>query len=288
MTVSAPAKINLSLRITGKREDGFHELETLVLPIESLADELTFTESDRFSLHCTTPGVPTDESNLISRSLRLFEKESGLACPYEIHLTKNTPHGAGLGGGSSDAAHTFLALNELTKANIPLETLAAWAGQLGSDIPLFLYQAPCWCRGRGEIIEPTQLDWNRRILLLKPAFSIPTPWAYSRWKESRELPGVSYTEQTACDQILINDLERPVFEKFQFLAELKQFLLEQPETEAAMMSGSGSTVFAILKDNADAEGLLNNTLEELDPTMWHHITPAFDSNPDRLSSHGSV
>lgn len=277
MTVSAPAKINLSLRITDKRDDGFHELETLVLPIESLADELTFTESDQFSLRCTTPGVPTDESNLISRALRLFEKESGLACPYEIDLTKHTPHGAGLGGGSSDAAHTFLALNELTKADIPLDTLAEWAGRLGSDIPLFLYQAPCWCRGRGEIIEPTQLDWNRRILLLKPAFSIPTPWAYSRWKASRELPKVSYTEQTACDQILVNDLERPVFEKFQFLAELKQFLLEQPGTEAAMMSGSGSTVFAILKDNADAEGLLSSTLGELDPTMWYHITPASDS-----------
>ncbi|MDB2429877.1 4-(cytidine 5'-diphospho)-2-C-methyl-D-erythritol kinase [Akkermansiaceae bacterium] len=277
MTVSAPAKINLSLRITDKRDDGFHELETLVLPIESLADELTFTESDQFSLRCTTPGVPTDESNLISRALRLFEKESGLACPYEIDLTKHTPHGAGLGGGSSDAAHTFLALNELTKADIPLDTLAEWAGRLGSDIPLFLYQAPCWCRGRGEIIEPTQLDWNRRILLLKPAFSIPTPWAYSRWKESRELPRVSYTEQTACDQILVNDLERPVFEKFQFLAELKQFLLERPETEAAMMSGSGSTVFAILKDNADAEGLLSSTLGELDATMWYHITPASDS-----------
>ncbi len=278
MTVSAPAKINLSLRITGKRDDGFHELETLVLPIESLADELTFTESDQFSLHCNTPGVPTDESNLISRSLRLFEKESGLACPYEIHLTKHIPHGAGLGGGSSDAAHTFLALNELTKADIPLDTLAEWAGRLGSDIPLFLHQAPCWCRGRGEIIEPTQLDWNRRILLLKPAFSIPTPWAYSRWKESRELPGVSYTEQTACDQILVNDLERPVFEKFQFLAELKQFLLEQTETEAAMMSGSGSTVFAVLKDDANAENLLCRALEELDPTMWHHITPASDSH----------
>ena len=277
MTVSAPAKINLSLRITDKRYDGFHELETLVLPIESLADELTFTESDQFSLRCTTPGVPTDESNLISRALRLFEKESGLACPYEIDLTKHTPHGAGLGGGSSDAAHTFLALNELTKADIPLDTLAEWAGRLGSDIPLFLYQAPCWCRGRGEIIEPTQLDWNRRILLLKPAFSIPTPWAYSRWKESRELPRVSYTEQTACDQILVNDLERPVFEKFQFLAELKQFLLEQPGTEAALMSGSGSTVFAILKDNADAEGLLSSTLGELDPTMWYHITPASHS-----------
>ena len=277
MTVSAPAKINLSLRITGKRDDGFHELETLVLPIESLADELTFTESEHFSLHCTTPGVPTDESNLISRALRLFEKESGIACKYEIHLTKHIPHGAGLGGGSSDAAHTFLALNDLTKANIPLETLAEWTGQLGSDIPLFLYQAPCWCRGRGEIIEPSPLEWNRRILLLKPAFSIPTPWAYSRWQDSRELPEVSYAEQSVCGQTLVNDLERPVFEKFQFLAELKQFLLDQPETEAAMMSGSGSTVFAVLKDDANADHLLNRTLDELDPTMWHHLTPASDS-----------
>jgi len=272
MTVSAPAKINLSLRISGKRSDGFHELETLVYPIDSLADELTFAESDHFSLHCTTPGVPTDESNLISLVLRLFEKETGIACKYEIHLTKNIPHGAGLGGGSSDAAHTFLALNELNKANIPLDTLAEWAGQLGSDIPLFLYQAPCWCRGRGQIIEPTQLDWNRRILLLKPAFSIPTPWSYSRWKDSRELPGVSYAEQSSCGQVLVNDLERPVFEKFQFLAELKQFLLEQPETEAAMMSGSGSTVFTVLTKNADPKNLLNRTLKELDPSMWHHLS----------------
>ena len=94
MTLSAPAKINLSLRITGKRDDGFHELETLVLPIESLADELTFTESDQFSLHCNTPGVPTDESNLISRSLRLFEKESGLRLPlrdpsYQTHPARS-------------------------------------------------------------------------------------------------------------------------------------------------------------------------------------------------------
>lgn len=271
MTVSAPAKINLSLRITGRRDDGFHELETLVLPIPSLADELTFTESDHFSLHCSEPGVPVDESNLISRALRLFEKESGHSCHYEIHLTKHIPHGAGLGGGSSDAAQTFLALNKLTQADVPLETLAQWAGQLGSDIPLFLYQSPCWCRGRGEIIEPTLIDWNSPILLFKPSFSIPTPWAYSRWKDSREIPGISYSEQKCKNQILVNDLERPVFEKFHFLAELKQFLLEQPETEAAMMSGSGSTVFAVLHEEADAGPLLSRTLRELDPTMWSHL-----------------
>ena len=169
MITLAPAKINLSLRITGKREDGFHGLETLVLPITSLCDELEFTAADTYSLYCDSTGVPTDETNLVSRALRLFEKESGLPCPYHITLTKRIPHGAGLGGGSADAAHTFLALNDLTDAGIPLDTMAGWAAQLGSDIPLFLYEKPCWCSGRGTIIEPSDLTWDLPIVLFKPA-----------------------------------------------------------------------------------------------------------------------
>ncbi|MFT6382627.1 MAG: 4-diphosphocytidyl-2-C-methyl-D-erythritol kinase, partial [Akkermansiaceae bacterium] len=124
MTTLAPAKINLSLKITRKREDGFHELETLVLPLPSLADELTFESANSYSLHCDTPGVPTDETNLVSRALRLFEKNTSQACPFRVTLFKKTPHGAGLGGGSADAAQTFLALNELTGSAVPLETLA--------------------------------------------------------------------------------------------------------------------------------------------------------------------
>jgi len=274
MTISAPAKINLSLRLTRKREDGFHELETLALPLPGLCDTLEITPSSTFSLHCDTPGVPTDESNLVSKALRLFEKETGIACNFKIKLIKKIPHGAGLGGGSSDAAHTFLALNELTHAKIPLDTLADWAGQLGSDIPLFLYQSPCWCRGRGELIEPIELKWSHHLLLFKPAFSIPTPWAYSRWQDSQEIPGIPYGPQNIAGHILVNDLERPVFEKHRFLAELKLFLLEQPETVGAMMSGSGSTVFAILAKDADHEALTTRTLAELDPTMWHHFCPA--------------
>ena len=270
MTTLAPAKINLSLRITGRREDGFHELETLVLPLPSLADTLEFVPADDYSLHCDASGVPTDETNLVSRAVRLFEKETGRKCTYRINLAKNVPHGAGLGGGSSDAASTFLALNELTGAGVSLETLANWAGQLGSDIPLFLHQSACWCRGRGEIIEPTDLQWKRDILLFKPGFNIPTPWAYSRWKDSKDIPGISYEPQDVDGRLLFNDLERPVFEKYRFLAELKLFLIEQPETVAAMMSGSGSTVFAILDDQADVEALKNRTLSELDPTMWHY------------------
>lgn len=271
MTTHAPAKINLSLRITGKRADGFHGLETLTLPIPSLCDELIFTKADSLSLHCDTPGVPTDETNLVSRALRIFEKETRLPCPYRIDLKKRIPHGAGLGGGSADAAHTFLALNELTGADIPLEKLADWAATLGSDIPLFLYESPCWCTGRGEIIEPRDLKWTNPILLFKPSFDIPTPWAYSRWKDSQQIPAISYDPQEVDGVTLFNDLERPVFEKHRFLAELKSFLQAQPETRAALMSGSGSTVFAVLDPAAEAQPLIDRTLSEMDPTMWHHL-----------------
>lgn len=271
MTTHAPAKINLSLRITGKRSDGFHGLETLILPLPALCDDLTFTEAETFSLHCETPGIPTDETNLVSRALRMFEKETGIPCPYRIELTKRIPHGAGLGGGSADAAHTFLALNELKTAGIPLETLSEWAANLGSDIPLFLHQKPCWCTGRGEIVEPCEMEWNHRIVLFKPGFDIPTPWAYSRWLESKEIPAISYEPQEVDGISLLNDLERPVFEKHRFLAELKNFLQKRTETKAAMMSGSGSTVFAVLEDDADSTTLVERTLKEIDPTLWWQV-----------------
>lgn len=271
MTSHPPAKINLSLTIKGQRDDGFHEVETVVLPLPGLTDRLTFEEDDSFSLHCTTPGVPTDGRNLVSRAVLLFEEKTGIPCPYRVTLEKKIPHGAGLGGGSADAAHALLILNHLTASKVPLETLAAWSATIGSDLPLFLYQAPCRCRGRGEIIEPLDLYWTRPILLFKASFGIPTPWAYSRWKESQEILGISYTEQKSEGITLVNDLERPVFEKHRFLAELKQFLIEQPESEAALMSGSGSTVFAILRDAKDAETLRTRTLAELDPTLWTHL-----------------
>ena len=271
MIIHAPAKINLSLKISQKRSDGFHELETLILPLPSLVDQLHFEPDDHFSLHCKTPGVPTDENNLLSRALRLFENKTQLPCTYKVTLTKNIPHGAGLGGGSSDAAHTLLALNQLKNTKIPLETLAGWASELGSDIPLFLYQSPCWCRGRGEKIQPTPLKWQKRILLFKPHFDIPTPWAYSRWQHSQEIPTISYLPQRSEQVTLFNDLERPVFEKHRILAELKESLRQHPSTEAALMSGSGSTIFAILRNDADSSALKQEILQEIDPTLWTHL-----------------
>jgi len=272
LSVYPPAKINLSLKINRKREDGFHELETLVLPLPGLSDELRFEAADEFTLHCDTPGVPTDQSNLVSRALHLFEKNTGKEARYRITLKKRIPHGAGLGGGSSDAASTFLALNQLMGTSVPLSKLAEWAGELGSDIPLFLYESASWCRGKGGIVEPLDLPWSDPILLFKPSFSISTPWAYSRWSNSQEIRGISYAPNKVSGIDLYNDLERPVFEKHRFLAELKQFLLDQPETQTSMMSGSGSTIFAALSDQKDAAPLIERTLKELDPTLWTHLS----------------
>ncbi|MDA7895702.1 4-(cytidine 5'-diphospho)-2-C-methyl-D-erythritol kinase [Akkermansiaceae bacterium] len=272
LTVYPPAKINLSLKINGKREDGFHELETLVLPLPGLTDELRFEAAGEFTLYCDTPGVPTDQSNLVSRALHLFEKNTGKEARYRITLKKRIPHGAGLGGGSSDAASTFLALNQLTGTSVPLLKLAEWARELGSDIPLFLYESASWCRGKGEIVEPFDLPWSDPILLFKPSFSISTPWAYSRWSNSQEIHGISYASSKVSGIDLYNDLERPVFEKHRFLAELKQFLLDQPETQTSIMSGSGSTIFAVLRDQKDAAPLIERTLKKLDPTLWTHLS----------------
>ncbi len=159
-------------------------------------------------------------------------------------LKKRIPHGAGLGGGSSDAASTLLALNELFETNLPREALAKMAQMIGSDVPFFIFGSAAVCKGRGELVSPTRLRKPLSLLLLKPEFGVPTPWAYSRWRDSREIRGVSYGAQQFTRQSFVNDLERPVFEKFVFLAQLKMWLLKQPEVDAALMSGSGSTVFA--------------------------------------------
>ena len=108
---------------------------------------------------------------------------------------KTIPHGAGLGGGSSDAASTLLALNELFETNLPREALAKMAEMIGSDVPFFIFQSAAVCKGRGELVSPTRLREQLSVLLLKPEFGVPTQWAYSRWRDSREIPGVSYGAQ---------------------------------------------------------------------------------------------
>jgi len=270
MQVIAPAKINLSLRVVGRRSDGFHEIETYIAPI-SLCDKIKIEQrsgKQKIAFQCDDPSVPKGEGNLVVSAASIFFKQTKITGSVSIELKKNIPHGAGLGGGSSDAASTLLALNELFETNLPRGALAKMAETIGSDVPFFIFESAAACRGRGELVSPARLRNPLPILLLKPQFGVPTQWAYSRWRDSREIPAVSYGNQQFNQQTFVNDLERPVFEKFVFLAQLKMWLLKQPEVGAALMSGSGSTVFAVIRGDVNVEGLILRAKAELDPELW--------------------
>jgi len=270
MQVFAPAKINLSLKILGRRNDGFHELDTLIAPI-SLYDELRIDAGrprNGIQFRCDDPSVPQGDDNLAVRAARAFFETTKIEPAISIELKKKIPHGAGLGGGSSDAASVLLALNELFEVKLSRNALAEMAQPIGSDVPFFLFQSAALCKGYGEMVSPVKLNRQFSILLLKPAFAVSTGWAYSRWQNSREIPGIRYVAQEFADQNFMNDLERPVLEKFVFLAQLKMWLLSQSEVGAALMSGSGSTMFAVMRENADADSVAKRAKAALDPELW--------------------
>ena len=270
MQVFAPAKINLSLKILSRRPDGFHDIETFVAPI-SLCDELKIDKNkaaEGVEFCCDDQFVPTGDENLVVRAAKAFFAAAKLKASVSIELKKKIPHGAGLGGGSSDAASTLLALNKLFETNLPREALAKLGETIGSDVPFFILESAAMCRGRGELVAPEKLKEKMSILLLKPEFGVATAWAYQRWQDSREIPGISYALQEFNGHRFANDLERPVFEKFAFLAQMKTWLRNQPEVWVALMSGSGSTVFAVMRPNVDVDLVPKRAKDELDPRLW--------------------
>jgi len=269
MQVLAPAKINIWLRVLRRRSDGFHEIETLIAPI-SLCDEIQIERcggKKAIEFQCDDPSVPKGDENLAVRAANLFFERTNIDGGISIELEKKIPHGAGLGGGSSDAASTLLALNDLFDTKLPLQSLSKMAEAIGSDVPFFIFQSAAVCKGRGELVSRKRLREQLSVLLLKPDFSVPTQWAYSHWRDSLEISGVSYAAQKFAGQTFANDLERPVFEKFIFLAEMKTWLLKRPEVGAALMSGSGSTIFAVLRENAAADLLVKRAKADLDPEL---------------------
>jgi 4-diphosphocytidyl-2-C-methyl-D-erythritol kinase len=270
LTLEAPAKINLSLRVLRRRDDGFHEIATRMAPL-ALADRLTLevvpgASPGSVAFSCDDPGVPGDETNLAVRAVRALEKHTGTLPGLRIHLEKHIPHGAGLGGGSSDAAAVLRGLGEIL--SLPGPAIHAAAADTGSDVPFFLHGCACDCTGRGEHVVPVKdFAWRPRLLLLKPPFGVATPDAYSRWRDSREIPGLIYFPQYTPGGELVNDLERPVFEKYPVLGTLKSRLMTCPGVQAALMSGSGSTVFAVLSPDADAGAITAAAEEHIGPGL---------------------
>lgn len=268
-TYSAPAKINLSLRVMGKREDGYHNVDLLMAKLD-LEDRLDFHNSRTTTLLCDTPGIPLDENNLIIKAVREFEKAYGRKAKQRITLTKSIPFGAGLGGGSADAAVTLRALNEIIGTNYSDEELHAMAAAIGSDVPFFLNPVISRCTGRGEIVtpEPELAGWSSPIVLIKPQFAVSTPSAYRGLNGAHRMKGVNYGAQTVDGIKIVNELERSVFTKFPVLGLWKMWMLSQEGVRAALMSGSGSTLFALTETPEQARALAAAAKEELDSTLW--------------------
>jgi 4-diphosphocytidyl-2-C-methyl-D-erythritol kinase len=275
MKLRAPAKVNLSLRILGRRPDGFHDLESLVTPI-SLSDDITVDVGigQNVRVRCDDPSVPQDDSNLAAVAARQFHGHTGIRFSANIDIRKRIPAGAGLGGGSSDAAAVLVALDAIFETNLGAAGLERIGANIGSDVPFFIRRVPAWMRGRGERIEPERQFAPRALLLLKPPFGVETAWAYKAWSKSTALPGVDYGAQAFDGVEFFNDLERPVFEKYTLLPVLKTWLREQAECRVALMSGSGSTMFAVCASREAAEALRERALGKFGGTMWSAVCEA--------------
>lgn len=253
MEIDAPAKVNPTLRVLGKRADGYHELETLMVPLD-LADRLEITagEGQGILLGCSDSTLPTDGANLAWRAAEVFARETGLKFRTEIFIHKNIPQGAGLGGGSSDAAAVLKALDKLLGTGLGVERLEKMAAELGSDVPFFIRCVPAVCRGRGERVEPVGGVAGERLLLVMPPFGVSTPWAYGAFSRG-EGKGETFRARRGSIE-WVNDLEPAVFSKHLVLEALRDWLRRQDGVSHAMMSGSGSTVFAVLEKPAEGLG----------------------------------
>ncbi len=260
---SSHCKINLLLNILGNRSDGFHELETILHPLP-FADLLSFEESplQGVRLTCNDSRLPVDSGNLVYRAASLFFAASGILSGVDIHLEKRVPLGAGLGGGSSNAAITLLTLNEIFGLPIPPIEMGQLAASLGSDVPFFLQNKPALGTHRGEHItplEPFACLKGRGLFLIHPGFGISTAWAYqdlSRFPDALNgqkgratamidaLRSGTLSEAAHC---FYNSLEAPVLSKYPLLVLFQEFLRSH-EASVTMMSGSGSTTFAIFEE----------------------------------------
>ena len=256
LTIKCPAKVNLFLHITGKREDGYHNLYTLFYPV-SICDNLTIEKSDNTILTCSNPDIPCDNSNIILKTHNILRTQFNFKDNYKIHLEKNIPFGAGLGGGSSNAAKYLLGINKLSNLNLSYDDMKNIMAQVGSDTVFFLHNEPMIASGRGEILE--------KALSLPPLyFIIINPNIFISTKEIYSSPNLKFSNINPLDKlkkiytfeelvsIMNNDMESVVFALHKEVAYIVDYL-NTNSSGKALMSGSGSTVFAVYENEAERD-----------------------------------
>lgn len=283
----SPCKTNLLLNILGRRADGFHELETVLHPL-AVHDRLSFARAGQsLELTSSDPALPTDARNLVHRAAARFLEAARIREGVRIHLEKRIPLAAGLGGGSGNAATTLLGLNELFGGALSHDQLHLIAAALGSDIPFFLQSRPALATGRGEQVQPLDPFPALRgaaFLLIHPGFGVATAWAYQQLAHfpdalngqpgrARQLVMLLQTaDLKTAGARFFNALEAPVLKKYPLLA-LFQESLRANGAAATLMSGSGSTTFALVESPRAAEGLAEKFKSKFGSTHWIAVVP---------------
>lgn len=262
LTVHTPAKVNLVLRILDRRHDGYHNVWSIMHTV-ALEDELKIrvtSSQSGIGLTCDMPGLSLDHTNLVSRAASAVLDDAKLSVGVEVKLFKRIPMGAGLGGGSSDAAATILGLNHLLKLGWSSAKMAEVGQSLGSDVAFFLFAPSAIVSGRGETVRPITIEGRRWIVLVKPAFGIETKWAYQELAATRtgvralssDHAQLDRHETVTWDRVVAtaeNDFEIPVFTRHPVLLGLKRTLLNLG-AQCALLSGSGATVFGLFSDES--------------------------------------
>ncbi len=254
----AHAKINLGLRVLRKRNDGFHDIETVFFRI-ALADEVLFTASPDIAIECDSPDVGPPDANLAVKAAAQLRQELSVPAGVTITLTKRIPVGAGLGGGSSDAATVLRELPAFWNVTAPQTLLHRIAFSLGSDIPFFLGGEAALARGRGELLEYFRLSVPYAIVVCYPNVHVSTAWAYGHAAFSTDhgLPDIrtvvieGMRDPSVLRRHMTNDFEPGVIGAYPVIGEVKRFMIESG-AQVALMSGSGSSVFGLFEDPARA------------------------------------
>lgn len=265
MRSKAYAKINLCLNVVGKREDNYHELEMIMLPL-TLHDTIHIQFANQDTYTCSDSTLTMDETNTVVKAVQLMRKTYGITKCFKIHVEKQIPAQAGLAGGSADAAAIMRAVNKLCNLSIPIEELAQLGKEIGADVPFCVLNQPAIVKGIGEKLTPFFIHKPLNVLLVKPTQGVPTGKAFSMLDFIRcDHPNVDKVKQYILEnkyeqlqEVIGNSLEYSAFQLVPEIQTIKEELLQTKGCYAVLMSGSGSTVFALYEDSEQIQAMITS------------------------------